>query len=90
MSEANWMDIPLRLKEAGFTIHYDRISYEPNRPLWCARAKRDGREWSTLGADLGAAFEELERQTRQPCADWRGFIVAQVAKSAPKQKAAVN
>ncbi|MEQ1851895.1 MAG: hypothetical protein ABMA01_09925 [Chthoniobacteraceae bacterium] len=74
MSRQDWTQIPGRLRAAGFTIFYDRISYEPEHPLWCARASRDGREWSTLGSDLGAAFVELERQTQEPAVDWRTMI----------------
>jgi hypothetical protein len=74
MNTKEWTDIPGRLRAAGFTIFYDRISYEPEHPLWCARASRDGREWSTLGSDLGAAFLELERQTQEPAVDWRAMI----------------
>ena len=71
MSATDWTGIPGRLKEAGFSIFYDRVSYEPERPLWCAKASRAGQEWSTLGKNLRAALVELERQTQEAGGDWR-------------------
>ena len=74
MSEADWSAIPGRLRDAGFAVCYDRVSYEPARPLWCAKASRDGREWITVGKNLCAAFQELERQTHDSAGDWRGIL----------------
>jgi hypothetical protein len=74
VSETDWKTVPARLKASGFTVFYDRISYEPERPLWCARANRDGREWRTLGRDLETALLELDRQTHEGAIDWRAVI----------------
>ena len=68
------MDIPIRLKAAGFAVAYKRISYESGNPLWRANAHRDGRTWSSLGRDLEAALNELETQTQQSPVDWREAI----------------
>lgn len=63
MNEADWNAIPARLQAAGFTVHYDRISYAPSDPLWRANARREGRLWSTLGKDLKTALVALDEQT---------------------------
>jgi hypothetical protein len=65
MSATDWTEIPGRLKEAGYAVLYARISYEPDHPLWCAKASSDGREWSALGESLCSAFLELEKQTHE-------------------------
>lgn len=64
MKENQWTTIPTKLMAKGFSVVYDRISYEPQHPLWCARASRDGRQWNALGENLGAALLELGRQTQ--------------------------
>ncbi len=78
MSNPDWTDIPGRIESAGFSVCYGRISYDPDRPLWSAKACRDGREWSTLGESLGAAFLELEKHTREADKDWRALIVHEI------------
>ena len=80
-------EIPGRLVGAGFVVRYCRISCDPDRPLWSAKASRGGREWSTIGEDLCMAFLELERQNVAADADWRAIIrhevqVAHAAKGA--------
>jgi len=65
MSNAQWSNIPTKLKAKGFTVFYDRISYEPEHPLWCANANLNGRQWRTFGENLSAALLELEKQTRE-------------------------
>jgi len=65
MNEADWKEIPLKMREAGFALSYERISYSQWNPLWRAAAHRAGREWIALGRDLEAALVELERQTMQ-------------------------
>ncbi|MEO6741458.1 MAG: hypothetical protein ABIP20_14505 [Chthoniobacteraceae bacterium] len=75
MNATDWTAIPGRLKDAGFTLCYERISYDPARPLWSAKASRDGRHWCCLGGDLGAAFVELERQMTEDAVDWREVIL---------------
>jgi hypothetical protein len=85
MSEADWKTLPAKLKASGFTVFYERISYEPEHPLWCARASRDGHEWRTLGKDLESALLELEKQTSEPVIDWRAGISAERAGQAISQ-----
>jgi hypothetical protein len=80
MSDTKWTAIPGRLKAAGFDVFFDRISYEPKHPLWCAKASRGGRQWSTLGKDLCSAFRELERQALDTAGDWREAMAAEVAR----------
>ena len=80
MKETDWTSISGKLKAAGFAVVYDRISYEPEHPLWCAKASRDGREWSTMGRELGAAFLELERQTQETVVDWRAMMALETSK----------
>ena len=65
MSEPQWSIIPTKLKAKGFSVFYDRISYAPEHPLWCAKANRNGRQWSTFGKNLPTALIELERQTKE-------------------------
>jgi hypothetical protein len=65
MNENQWSAIPSKLMAKGFSVVYDRISYEPQHPLWCARASRDGRQWQAHGENLGAALIELGRQTQE-------------------------
>ena len=65
MSEPQWSVIPTKLKAKGFSVFYDRVSYAPEHPLWCAKANRNGRQWSTFGKNLPAALIELERQTKE-------------------------
>ena len=74
MNENQWSIIPSKLRAEGFSVFYDRISYEPKRPLWCAKASRNGRQWSTFGENLRAAILELERQTHESDQDWREMI----------------
>ena len=70
----DWTEIPGRLADAGFAVCYSHISYDPARPLWSAKASRDGREWITMGEDLCSAFLELERQTAAASEDWRRIM----------------
>lgn len=65
MSEPQWSIIPTKLKAKGFSVFYDRVSYAPEHPLWCAKANRNGRQWSTFGKNLPTALLELERQTQE-------------------------
>ena len=65
MSEPQWSVIPTKLKAKGFSVFYDRVSYAPEHPLWCAKANRNGRQWSTFGKNLPTALIELERQTKE-------------------------
>ena len=71
MNETGWMTIPVKLREAGFAVFYNRISYSSSDPLWRASATRSGREWNGLGRDLEAALVELEDQTKDAVKDWR-------------------
>jgi hypothetical protein len=71
MNETDWQHIPCRLKEAGFDVFYERISYDPGNPLWRAHANGNGREWSSMGRDLETALVELEKQTQGPVSNWR-------------------
>lgn len=73
-----WNEIPGRLVGGGFAVRYCRISCDPDRPLWSAKASRGDREWSTIGEDLYTAFLELERQTVAADADWRAIIQHEV------------
>jgi hypothetical protein len=68
---SGWMTIPAKLKDAGFTVCYERMSYEASNPLWRATAHRDGRTWSAMGKDLETALLELETQTGQAVANGR-------------------
>lgn len=79
MNATDWTEIPGRLKEAGFAVVYERISYDVEHPLWCARASRGGRKWSTLGKSLCLAFVELERQTFAAGGNWRDAIAHEMA-----------
>ena len=71
MSEPQWSVIPTKLKAKGFSVFYDRVSYEPEHPLWCAKANLNGRQWSTFGEHLSTALLELERQTQEVGGDLR-------------------
>jgi len=71
MNDNDWTAIPEKLKGAGFTVSYDRVSYDPKRPLWSARASRDERECSASGETLRAAFLELERLAKEIDGGWR-------------------
>ena len=82
MIKNDWTEIPGRLADAGFAVCYSRISYDPERPLWSAKAGRDGREWTTMGEDLCSAFLELERQTAAAGKDWRRVIKHEVRAAA--------
>ena len=69
MSEADdWQAITAKLHQAGFTVFYERISYEPSNPLWRAKAERDGQVWNGLGKDLETALGKLEEQTNEAVA----------------------
>ena len=69
MSEADhWQAITAKLHQAGFTVCYERISYEASNPLWCAKAQRDGQVWNGLGKDLETALSKLEEQTNEAVA----------------------
>ena len=70
MSNPQWSNIPTKLKAKGFTVFYDRISYAPEHPLWCAKANRNGRQWHTFGENLSAALLELEKQTQEAVQDY--------------------
>ena len=74
MNENQWSAIPSKLRAEGFSVLFDRISYEPERPLWCARACRGGHQWNTFGKDLSTALVELGRQTMEAPDDWRETI----------------
>ena len=74
MSDTDWKSIPGRLQAAGFTVHYDRISYAPSNPLWRANAHRDGHSLSSLGKDLETALVSLEKQTSGVVVAWRGKL----------------
>jgi hypothetical protein len=78
MSANQWEAIPGRLKAAGFSVRYERVSYSPENPLWRAHADRNGREWNTLGRDLETALVELETQTRETVEDWRANFRSEV------------
>lgn len=70
MSEADdWQAITAKLHQAGFTVFYERISYEPSNPLWRAKALRNGQVWNGSGKDLETALGELEEQTNEAVAD---------------------
>jgi hypothetical protein len=75
MNTTDWNAIPLKLKAAGFTVFYERISYAPENPLWRAHAQRDGQEWSALGRNLETALVELDKQAQEPAHDWRKMKV---------------
>ena len=64
----DWQAIWAKLHEAGFTVFYERISYEPENPRWRAKAQRDGHVWTGLGKDLESALVELEQQTHEHAA----------------------
>ncbi len=81
MKGNDWTGIPSRLKDAGFAVSYDRISYDPDRPLWSAKATRAGHEWSSNGDSLRAAFVALERQTLEARRDWRKIIAHEVRRT---------
>lgn len=74
MNQTDWMEIPGRLKRAGYAVCYGRISYDPDRPLWSAKARRDGREWSAMARNLSGAFLELEAQIGDASENWREII----------------
>jgi hypothetical protein len=65
MNTNDWTEVPLKLKASGFTVHYERISYDPANPLWRAKALRGEQEWNTLGRDLKSALVALDTQTTQ-------------------------
>jgi len=71
MSTQDWTAIPLKLKAAGFTVFFERVSYEPTNPLWIAKAQREGKKWNTFGRDLESALVELEKQAQADTDDWR-------------------
>jgi len=81
MNTTPWSSIPSKLTAEGFSVRYDRVSYEPGRPLWRATACRGGRQWSTCGKDLPTALEELEKQTLGIATDWRRVIAHEKAKT---------
>ena len=66
-----WMAIPAKLTDAGFTVCYERMSYEAANPLWRATAHRDRRAWTDMGKDLETALLELETQIGQAVANRR-------------------
>jgi len=74
MNDTDWTTISGKLKAAGFAVFYNRISYEPEHPLWCAKASRGDQQWTTMGRELGAAFVELEKQTQEANVDWRAIM----------------
>ena len=82
VNDNDWTGIPGRLMGAGFSVCYDRISYDASHPLWSAKAVRGGREWRTMGETLSAAFLELERQALDATEDWRKLIAHEVLRSA--------
>lgn len=63
MNGPDWKSIPASLRDAGFTLFYERISYDHWNPLWRARAQRAGQEWSSVGRDLETALLKLQQQT---------------------------
>jgi hypothetical protein len=69
MTETDWMGITASLNAAGFSVSYERISYEPDQPLWRATAVYAGRQWSSVAPDLETALVELEKQTRESPVD---------------------
>jgi hypothetical protein len=71
MSGKYWTMIPGKLKAMGFAVRFDRISYDPDHPLWCAKAGRGGRECSSLGDSLAIALLDLEKQALETIEDWR-------------------
>ena len=77
----DWMSIPAKLQDAGFTVCYERISYAASSPLWRATAHRDKRSWIALGKDLETALVELQAQTQQAVANWRAALSLERAKS---------
>jgi len=81
MNTTPWTSIPSKLTDAGFSVHYERVSYDPNRPLWCARAWRDGHQWSASGKDLPAALEELGNKTMVIINNWRELITQEKLKT---------
>ena len=84
MSETDWTMIPGRLRSKGFAFHFERIFYDPERPLWSARACRGGREWSAIAENLRRAILELERQTQEPGEDWRKTLATITAREQPR------
>ena len=74
MNETEWKEIPGRLQRTGFAVSYNRVCFDPDGPLWCAKAIRGGKEWSTLGKTLKIAFLELEKQTQDIVEDWRNVL----------------
>ena len=77
----DWMTIPAKLQDAGFTVCYERISYAASNPLWRATAHRDRRVWIALGKDLETALAELEAQTEQTVANWRATSLLERAQA---------
>jgi len=69
MNETGWMTIPVKLRDAGFAVFYNRISYSSTEPLWRASATRGGHEWNGTGRDLETALVELEGQTKDAVKD---------------------
>ena len=81
MKTTDWNEIPLKLKAAGFTVIYERISYDLWNPLWRANAQRGGKEWNTLGKSLEAALVALEKQTQEHIHDWRATMCRETSTS---------
>ena len=81
MNPADWMEIPGRLKRAGFVVCFERISYEPDRPLWSAKASRDGRKWSATAKSLSGAFRDLEVQIGEDGGSWREMIAQETQRA---------
>lgn len=62
MSDYEWTAIPGRLRDNGYPVYYERLCYDPEHPLWCAKATRGGQELSTVGEDVPAALFNLQKQ----------------------------
>lgn len=77
----DWMEIPGRLKREGFAVCYDRVSYDSDRPLWTAKASREGRMWSAMAKSLSEAFLELEGQIKGAGENWRDMIAVENQKA---------
>ena len=77
----DWMEIPGRLKRAGFAVCHDRVPYDPDRPLWTAKATREGRKCSAMAKNLSGAFLELEGQINGAGENWRDMIAVETHKA---------
>lgn len=68
MSPHYWEMIFDKLSREGFSVGHFRFVDASGRLLWCADASRDGKRWIVHAPSLGAAFLEIETQTRDVAA----------------------